>query len=131
MVVVAPGIHLHVLIDGNAAHIGGEHLAVVDEELHAANAIVVVGGLHVVVSPEAEAHLPPSRIMMGQLVGGKTDALLDATTGKHALALLRICHQGMALRRLGVLQMMAYEIERVEHLPRLRVVNLEMKMGSR
>ena len=64
-------------------------------------------------------------------MGGKSDALLDGASSKNALALLRIDHQGMSLRRLAVDEMMANEVERVEHIPRLRIVNLEMQMRSR
>ena len=63
-------------------------------------------------------------------MGGKSDALLDGASSKNALTLLRIDHQGMSLRRLAVDEMMANEVEGVEHIPRLRVVNLEMQMRT-
>ena len=64
-------------------------------------------------------------------MGGESDALLNASARKDALARLRIDHQRMTLRGLTINELMTDEIEGVEHAPRLRVVNFEMKMWSR
>ena len=61
MLVVAPTVDLRLTTDGNAVDIGAEHLAPVDQQLGIADAIMIIGGFAIVVSPEGKTYPAPCR----------------------------------------------------------------------
>ena len=59
MVVVAPLVDLRLTTDGDAVDIGMEHLATIDQQLHVANAIMMVDILCIVICPQSKAYPAP------------------------------------------------------------------------
>ena len=64
------------------------------------------------------------------MVAGKAEILLVGTAVEHTLSLHRTGHEAMSLGRHLVSHIILQVVERVEHVPSLRVVNLEMQMRS-
>ena len=59
MVVVAPLVDLWLTTDGDAVDIGTEHFATIDQQLHVADAVMMVDVLCIVVGPEGEPYPAP------------------------------------------------------------------------
>ena len=59
MVVIAPLVDLSLTTDGDAVDIRMEHLATIDQQLHVADAIVMMDVLSIVVSPQSKAYPAP------------------------------------------------------------------------
>ena len=61
MVVVAPFVDLSLTTDGDAVNIAAEHLATIDQQLHVADAVVMIHILGIVVGPQGKAY--PARFL--------------------------------------------------------------------
>ena len=139
MVVVAPLVDLWLTTEGDAVDIATEYLTTIDQQLHVADAVVVVDTLCIVVGPQGKAYPAPcgeltlntKRRTLNFCVGlSETKGLLVWATIEHTLALHRHSHKRMRLRGYCVSNQMAQEYQGVAHHPRLSIVNLQMKMGT-
>ena len=139
MVVVAPFVDLSLTTDGDAVDIGVEHFATIYQQLHIADAIMMVNTLCIIVGPQGKAHPTPCGEFTRErpcsallLVFGLTESkgLLVLTAIEHTLALHRHSHKGMGLWGYGVSNEMPQEHHRVAHRPRFSIVNFKVQMGA-
>ena len=130
MLVVAPGIDLTVHLCGNAVDIAFENDFPVDGQARMADAVMMEGVFHIVVGPDAEAHLSPRRELSLQIMGGEIEILLAVAAVEDALPFLRVGHEGVGLRRCLINEILSQIRQRVTHRPRTRIVDFEMEMGS-
>ena len=59
VVVVAPAVDFRLATDRDAVDIAAEHLAAIDQQARMADAVVVVGGLAIIVGPQSKAYPAP------------------------------------------------------------------------
>ena len=139
MVVVTPQVDLWLTADGDAVDIAAKHLATIDQQLHVADAVVMINTLRIVVGPEGKAHLAPCRegarerpsgVVLPDVGHAEAESLLAGAPIEPALSLYGNGHEGMSLRRHGVGNKMSQEGHGVAHHPRLGVVNLQVQMWT-
>ena len=139
VVVVAPLVDLGLAADGDAGDVGAEHAAPIHQQACFTNAVVVVGGLAVVVGPQGKANPAPCGKVARQGPHGvlllrvglsEAEGLFAGATVEYALASLRNGHKGMGLRSNGVSNERCQLLHRVAHDPGLGVVQFQVQVGT-
>ena len=140
MEVVAPDIHLGLAADGDAVHIGAEHLATIDQQPRVADTVMVIGGFTIVVGPKGKAYPAPCCKLATERPNGvllldvglaEAEGLLGKPSVENSLAIHGNGHKGMGLRGYGIGNEMGQAGQRVAHYPRMGIVKLEVQVGSR
>ena len=138
MVVVAPFIDLSLTTDGDAVDIRAEHFATIDQQLHVADAVVMIHILGIVVGPQGKAYPAPCCELATECPRGalllvirlsEAKGLLVLTATEHSLALHWHSHKRVGLWCYAVSNEMTQEYQWVAHDPRLSIMNLQVQMG--
>ncbi len=130
MLIIPPIVDLQVIPWRNIVSVTLEDQFAIHEQLCFPDTIIIIGSLHIIISPYCKAHLSPGRKMIRQMVGSHREDLISRSTVKGALPCHGASHKTMSQRRDMIRDMLADKRQRIMHIPGPGIVNFEMEMRS-